>query len=92
MNIRTTLKYAALVAAMAIPAVAQNSSVRDLANMASVALDAARERSEQAGSPEAVKAIFAKAEEAAEEGPSTSAVSTSACPRRTPGRLSRITA
>ena len=68
MNIRTLIKYAAAAAlAMAIPAMAQ-SSFKDLADMASAAMDAARERSEQAASPEAVKAIFAKAEEAAEDG------------------------
>ncbi len=66
MNIRSVIKYAAAAAlAMAIPVMAQ-SSVKDLANMASAAMDAARERSEQAASPEAVKAIFAKAEEASE--------------------------
>ena len=70
MNIGTSFKYAAFAAtlAMAIPAVAQNSSLRDLANMASAAADAAREGKEQAAAPEAVKAIFAKAEAAAEDG------------------------
>jgi formylglycine-generating enzyme required for sulfatase activity len=69
MNIGTVIKYAAVAAAlsMANPAVAQ-SSVKDLADMASAAMDAARERSDQAAAPEAVKAIFAKAEEAAEDG------------------------
>ncbi len=66
MNIRSVIKYAAAAAlAMAIPVMAQ-SSVKDLANMASAAMDAARERSDQAAAPGAVKAIFAKAEEAAE--------------------------
>ena len=61
MNIRTVIKYAASAAlAMANPAMAQ-SSVKDLAAMASAAMDAARERSDQAAAPEAVKAIFAKA-------------------------------
>ena len=70
MNIGISFKYAAFAAtlAMAIPAVAQNSSLRDLADMASAAADAARERKEQAVAPEAVKAIFAKAEDAAEDG------------------------
>ena len=66
MNIRTVIKYAAAAAlAMANPAMAQ-SSVKDLAAMASAAMDTARERSDQAAAPEAVKGIFAKAEEAAE--------------------------
>ena len=69
MNIGTTLKCAAFAAlSLAMPAVAQKSSVRDLADMASAAVDAARERNEQAASPEAVKAIFAKAEDVAEDG------------------------
>ncbi len=62
MNIRTVIKYAAVAAAfaMANPAMAQ-SSFKDLADMASAAMDAARERSDQAAAPGAVKAIFAKA-------------------------------
>ena len=70
MNLDNTLAYAALSAAlaMAIPALAQNSSEKDLADRASSTEDAARERNEQAVSPEAVKAIFAKAENAASRG------------------------
>ena len=62
MNIQSVIKYAAVAAALAManPAMAQ-SSVKDLADMASAAMDAARERSDQAAAPEAVKAIFAKA-------------------------------
>ena len=47
---------------------AQQSFARELADMASAAADAARERKEQAAAPDAVKAIFAKAEDAAEDG------------------------
>ena len=70
MNIRTVIKYAAVAAALAttIPAAAQQSSVRDLADMASAAMDAAREKTSQAAAPADVKAIFTKAEEAAEDG------------------------
>ena len=69
MNI-SSLKCAAFFTAltMAIPAVAQNSSLQDIVDIASAAVDAARERSEQATSTEEVKAIFAKAEDAAEDG------------------------
>ena len=60
MNIRTVIRCAAFAAAfsMSNSAMAQ-STVKDLAYMASAAMDAARERGDQATAPEAVKAVFA---------------------------------
>ena len=66
---KLSLILAAFAGAMiAFPALAQQSSVKDLAVMASAAMDAAREKSDQALAPDNVKTIFAKAAEVAEDG------------------------
>ena len=69
MNIRTVIRCAAFAAAFSMSnSTMAQSSVKDLADMASAAMDAARERGDQATAPEAVKAVFAKADEMAEDG------------------------